>query len=405
MANGARTCSFLTGGDIAPVHVSGRGMLGDTASLFRAADISFLNVEHPLSSRGTPVRGKKFLHRGTPEHVEGLAEAGLSAVNLANNHILDFGEAGLTDTIAQLSAAGIPCFGAGESLAAASAPLIIERSGLRVGLLGYTSTLPTGFAAGASLPGVNPLRVRTAYRPPYSLDELPGTPPVIETWPVGADLQAMCRQIAALKRDADLVLVYVHWGASCTPQVHDHQHAIGRAAIDAGAAAVFGGHQHLVSAVEFYRGAPIVHCTGDFVFDVVEPWFGEATRRNALFGATLTPDGLADCYLVPCRTGIDHPACLEKSGSEIGQKVIADLRQWSAPYGTEFEVSDDRVLVRPGSKPAERPLDAALHPMGFVGSALTEDVQQAAVDMQGSGEALSQALRAATEPGATPARR
>jgi poly-gamma-glutamate capsule biosynthesis protein CapA/YwtB (metallophosphatase superfamily) len=393
MATGPRTCSFLTGGDIAPVHVGGRGMLGDTAALFRAADISFLNVEHPLSTRGTPVRGKKFLHRGTPEHIEGLTEAGLSAVNLANNHILDFGEAGLADTIAQLSAAGIPCFGAGESLSAAAAPLVVERNGLRVGLLGYTSTLPTGFAAGASLPGVNPLRVRTAYRPPYSLDELPGTAPVIETWPVGADLQAMCSQIAALKRDADLVLVYVHWGASCTPQVHDHQHTIGRAAIDAGAAAVFGGHQHVVSALEFYRGAPIVHCTGDFVFDVVEPWFGEATRRNVLFGATLTADGLTDCYLAPCRTGIDEPARLERTDSDIGQQVVADLRAWSAPYGTEFEVSNDRILARPGPRPAEQPLSAALHPMGFVGSVLVEDVRHAGAEMRGSGEALSPASR------------
>jgi poly-gamma-glutamate capsule biosynthesis protein CapA/YwtB (metallophosphatase superfamily) len=384
----ARSCSFLTGGDIAPVHVSGRGMLGDSAALFRAADISFLNVEHPLSSRGTPVRGKKFLHRGTPEHVEGLTEAGLSAVNLANNHILDFGEPGLIDTVSQLSAAGIPCFGAGESIAAASAPLIVERNGLRVGLLGYTSTLPTGFAAGPSIPGVNPLRVRTAYRPPYSLDELPGTPPVIETWPVGSDLRAMSESITALKHDADVVLVYVHWGASCTPQVHDHQHTIGRAAIDAGAAAVFGGHQHVVSAVEFYRGAPIVHCTGDFVFDIVEPWFGEATRRNVLFGATLTAEGLKDCYLVPCSTGVDQPARLAKPDSDIGQQIVADLRHWSAQYGTEFEVSKDCIFARAGLRPGARPLSAALHPMGFVGSALAEDVQQTAIDMQGSGEML-----------------
>ena len=59
--------------------------------------------------------------------------------------------------------------------------------------------------------------------------------------------------------------------------MHEHQRTIGRAAIDAGADAVFGGHQHVVSAVEFYRGRPIVHWTGDLVFDVVEPWFDDTT--------------------------------------------------------------------------------------------------------------------------------
>ena len=81
----------MTGGDIAPERIAPAGMFGDLARLFRDAEFSFLNVEHPLSQQGVPVRGKKFLHRGRNEHVQGLVDIGVSAVNLANNHILDFG--------------------------------------------------------------------------------------------------------------------------------------------------------------------------------------------------------------------------------------------------------------------------------------------------------------------------
>ena len=85
---------FLTGGDVAPTGKSGAGMLGEIARRFQQADVSFLNLEHALSEKGELLRGKAFFHRGIPAHVDGLVEAGLSCVNLANNHILDYAPTG-----------------------------------------------------------------------------------------------------------------------------------------------------------------------------------------------------------------------------------------------------------------------------------------------------------------------
>lgn len=390
------TCTFLTGGDIAPERIAGKGMLGEVAALFRAADISFVNVEHPLSHAGTPVRGKRFLHRGSSGHIEGLVEAGISAVNLANNHILDFGDEGLLDTRRRLEAAGLPCFGAGASIEAASAPLILERKGIKVGLLGYASVLPSGFAAARGVAGVNPLRVRTAYRAPGNLDELPGTAPIIETWPVAEDLAPLMSQVADLKARVDVVMVYVHWGASMIAQVHEHQRTIGHAAIDAGADAVFGGHQHVVSAIEFHGGKPIVHCTGDLVFDVVEPWFDDSTERNFLFGATLTKSGLRDCYAIACRTGIGAPPALQAPDTGIGARILADLKTFSAPYGTQIQVEGHRILVAPGTGSQSVPrFRAALHTMGYPPSRLGEQPGAPADTVKTSGEKIEEALRAA----------
>src|SRR3972149_7291120 len=109
--------SFLTGGDVAPTRKSGAGMLGEVASRFRQADVSFLNLEHALSEKGELLRGKAFFHRGIPAHVDGLVEAGFACVNIANNHILDYGESAMRETIERLPQQGNGPFVAGRKIA------------------------------------------------------------------------------------------------------------------------------------------------------------------------------------------------------------------------------------------------------------------------------------------------
>ena len=296
-------------------------------------------------SRGGRFRGKAIAHTGPPEAIEGLCEAGFDAFNLANNHILDFGEEPLLDTLETLHAAGLGMFGAGRNAAAAAAPYITERKGIKIGLLGYTPTLPQGFEAGVNSPGVNPLRVRTAYRPLRNLDEYPGTEPIIDTWPVEDDLRRMCTDVASLRKRVNILLVYQHWGSSITERVHEFQKVIGRAAIDCGADAVFGGHQHLISAIEFYRDKPIIHGMGNLLFDIKAPFLTEITHRTFLFGATMTSDGLCDYSLLPCKTGVDGPPCLLHPESDDGALIVATLRRLSEPFGTTFRIAGDRVLV------------------------------------------------------------
>lgn len=385
----SNTATFLTGGDIAPTKIVGRGMFGELIGLFKAADFSFLNVEHPLSDKGKPTRGKKWLHHGKAEHIEGLREAGIGAINLANNHVMDFGDDALFDTIAGLERVGIPHFGAGRNSGEAAQPLILERKGIKLGLLGYTTLIPMGSAATAHTAGSNAIRVRTAYRPPYNLDEVPGTAPVIETWPEATDLQRLSSEIAMLKSEVDVVLVYIHWGTSLIGAIHHHQTAISRAAIDSGADGVFGGHQHVVSAIEFYCNKPIVHCSGDLIFDVIEPWFDESTERNILFGANITSTGLDDCYIVCCETGIGQPPRIHLPESPIGEKIVQDLKVFSGAFGTDFKCTHDRILVGPGTSTHTTPIHkAALHTMNIQSSLLTELPANIEANMLTSGESF-----------------
>lgn len=339
------SCSLIFGGDIAPLHAASPGMFGNLVPVIRQADLALANLEIALSNRGQPVRGKPIVHTGPPQAITGLLEAGFDAFNLANNHVLDFGEEPLLDTLESLQAAGFGVFGAGRNAAEAAAPYITERNGLKIGLLGYTPTLPQGFEAGANSPGVNPLRARTVYRPLRNLDEYPGTEPVIDTWPVEDDLRRMREDVTSLRKRVDILLVYQHWGSSITERVHEFQKIIGHAAIDCGADGVFGGHQHLISAIEFYRGKPIVHGMGNLLFDIKAPFLTEITHRTFLFGATMTSSGLRDCYLLPCKTGVDGPPQRLLPDSEDSALIVATLRRLSEPFGTTLQVAGDRVLV------------------------------------------------------------
>lgn len=345
--NPQKTASFLTGGDIAPDRASAKGMFGHLGKLFRDADFSFANLENALSTRGELMKGKATKHRGHPSLVAGLVDAGFDAVGIANNHLLDFGVPSLEETMMTLRRAAIPFTGAGMDSEEARAPVVLERGGLRVGLLAYSSVLPQGHAAGPGEPGVNPLRVRTSYTPLRNLDEYPASEPVIHSWAVAEDLARMKEDIAQLKSQADLVFVYHHWGASMRHEVHEHQREIGQAAIDAGACAVFGGHQHVLSAIEFYKGRPIVHCTGNLIFDEVEPFFTEATLQTFLLGGRMDEEGLSDLHLIPCRCGVGGaPRPLSPKRGE-GRVIVDMMQKFSASYGTDISVRDGEVAVSP----------------------------------------------------------
>lgn len=339
------SATLIFGGDVAPLRENPANMFGELTEAIREADLAVANLEFALSDRGKPARGKIYPHKGPASALAALVDARFDAVNLANNHMLDYGEEPLLDTLAGLAEAGIAGFGAGRNATEAVRPAVFERKGLKIGLIGFTTTLPIGFAATEDAPGVDPFRVVTSYRPFRNPEEYPGSQAVIETRAMPEDLARLVSRIESLKAETDLVLVYAHWGASMTEAVHDFQREIGQAAIEAGAAAVFGGHQHVVSAVEFHRGRPIVHGLGNLVFDFVAPFFTEATRRAVVFSAEMTRDGLERCRLICCRTGVNGPVA--RLNPEVGDGAVlaSTLRRLSEPLGTELSVSREHIDV------------------------------------------------------------
>jgi poly-gamma-glutamate synthesis protein (capsule biosynthesis protein) len=206
--------------------------------LFAGAQVVFGNLEGPLTGRGQAEQDKTYVFRSPPQPVgEALHRAGFNVVSLANNHTLDYGVDGLTDTMAALDAAGIAYTGAGNNLAEARRPVYLEAAGRRVAILAYSVTLPENFYAGPSRPG-------TAF----------------------AHEAHVRADIHAARRQADIVLVSFHWGQEGKTRLRDYQVQLGRAAIDAGAAAVLGHHPHILQGIERYKDGVILYSLGNFTF-------------------------------------------------------------------------------------------------------------------------------------------
>ena len=341
------SCTLIAGGDIALNRKNPRGAFGRLSPIIRKADLAFANLELPLSRSGRPAAGKIII-RGAPEMAEALAEARFDALSVANNHMLDYGEEAFFETLDLLDRRAIPHVGAGKNLAAAGRPRILERGGLRIGLLAYCSVIPRGFAAGPGKAGVNPLWARTAYQPSVSPEDYPGAPPEVLTWAEPEDLRRMARAVRRLRKRVDLVIVNHHWGTSMVHEVRAFQSQIARAAVDAGADLVLGGHSHVLQAVEFYKGVPVVYSMGNLIFDFEIPFFTEATRQTFLFGCTLTKKGALDPYLLPCRIGRGGTPEPLSPRQGPGREVVRIMERLSAPYGARLAAKGERVSLKPG---------------------------------------------------------
>jgi poly-gamma-glutamate capsule biosynthesis protein CapA/YwtB (metallophosphatase superfamily) len=244
---------------------------------FRAADLVFSNLECCLYE---PAGGHSVEHEGfyaDPSVAgEALKSAGIHAVGVANN--VNYGEAAIIGSIARLDEIGIAHTGAGANRAAARAPVILERDGVRFGFLQRSSIYwPTNHEAGDNSAGIAVIRGHTAYHVPLHASRppanRPGIPPEIVTWADPAYLQWLDEDISDLRRRAAVVIASFHWGLH--EEVLHYMAEIAHRAIDAGAGMVIGHGPHFSLPVEVYKGKPIFYGLGSFSFHT-----GHGGRRH-----------------------------------------------------------------------------------------------------------------------------
>ena len=203
---------------------------------FRSADVAFANLETPISSRG---RRQRYMFRSAPAFAEALSWAGIDVVSTANNHAMDAGEEGLSDTLMYLQHAGVEAAGSGSNLAEARRPVILDRAGVRLGFLAYTSfenSGPSGFA----------------------LSQRSGVAPF--------DIRLVTEDIHKIRGSVDWVLVSIHWPVENSQSVHSQARALAHAVVDAGADIVLGHHPHVPSGIEVRHGKPIFYSFGNLTF-------------------------------------------------------------------------------------------------------------------------------------------
>ncbi len=313
----------------------------------RAADLVIANLEMPLSRRGYRVPKWANL-RSDPELIHDVKAMGIDAVTLANNHMMDYGPDAMLDTLAACDSVRIPCCGAGPDADRALQPVWLQAAERRVALISVSCTVPVESDAGPGKPGIAPLRIGSA----FDLDlvllaEQPGTVPVVRSWAQPEDLARVCDEVERARRDADVVIVGIHWGVPAywlSPShgiLAQYQQPLGRALIDAGADVVCGHHSHSLHPIEVYRGKPIFYSLGNFLFDdlkiFMEP---ESVIVRLTAGADLAVE------LLPLM--VDGPGLPRLALGDEAEQVLAKLDLMSRAFGTRLVIAGGRAIVSLG---------------------------------------------------------
>jgi poly-gamma-glutamate capsule biosynthesis protein CapA/YwtB (metallophosphatase superfamily) len=314
---------------------------------FRAADIVFSNLECCLyvPPRAHAVENEGFF--ASPHTGEALRSAGIGAVGIANN--VNYGEAAISASVARLDELGMPHTGAGANAAAACAPIVVERNGVRYGFLQRSSVYwPTNHEAGPNSTGIAVIRAHTAYQVPVHKTRAempplnrPGIPPIIVTWADPDSLRVFTDDIAALRAQADIVVASCHWGLH--KDVLGYMREIGHAAIDAGADLVIGHGPHYSLAVEAYRGKAIFYGLGSFSFHTGHggrkhgDWIGMMVRAS-VSGRAIT--GVGFQFVRHNDANETVPCALAAERTEFD-----DIASRSAAYGTRLVPHGDEVVV------------------------------------------------------------
>ncbi len=218
----------------------------------RAPDARLVNLEAAVTASGRPWPGKGIHYRMHPDNVPCLTAAGIDACALANNHVLDWGTAGLAETLATLRAAGLATAGAGADRSEAERPAILAVPGKapRVG--------PAMISLGCVTSGIRPAWAAGEDRP--GVDLLPDLSP--------ATARRIAERLEPLRGAGHRLVVSIHWGSNWGWEIPPDQRRFARRLIDEGGADVVHGHSsHHPRAIEVHAGRPILYGCGDFVTD------------------------------------------------------------------------------------------------------------------------------------------
>src|SRR3990172_5804822 len=184
--------TVLLVGDVYVQCPKPESMFSPVADHFRVKDILFGNMEGLITNVGKPTEGKQSTKQRCDENMlSAYTSLGFDVVSLANNHGVDYGWEGLERCIELLDRAGIAHAGGGRNIEAARRPAILERKGTEVAFLAYSSVFAPAFAAGPERGGIATVRVSTAFEPRPRHLEVPGSPPIIRTYPDPEEAGAM----------------------------------------------------------------------------------------------------------------------------------------------------------------------------------------------------------------------
>ena len=242
----------------------------DLLTQMRESDILIMNNEfaYMKEHRAEALPGKAYTFRAEPEMVALLEEFGADGVTLANNHVYDYGETGLLDTMQYLNEAQIPYVGAGENIDEASKIIYYVANGRKIAIVAATQIERSKL---------------------YTREATQSEAGVLKTLKPERFLQI----IREADANSDYVIALVHWGTEGTLFSEESQRVLADKYAKAGADAIIGAHPHRLQGVAYYSGVPTAYSLGNF-------WFSNGTLYTTLAQVVIDEDGALQMRFVPC---------------------------------------------------------------------------------------------------------
>ena len=306
VAAGGVTLAFA--GD---VHFTGRTArllsdpataFGPIAALLKSADFTAVNLETAVTSGGTP-QPKTYHFRTVPAAFTALRDGGVDLVTMANNHVLDYGQAGLADTLAAAKAARFPYVGIGTDAAAAWAPYVTTVKGTRIAVVGVSQVAELASSWVAT-------------------DSRPGEANAID---LGRTLEA----VRAARRLTPNVIVFMHWGTEGEACPDPNQLSLARQLAAAGASIIIGAHAHMLQGSGWLGHTFVAYGMGNFLW-----WENSYSTATGVLELTLHPHAPLTARFIPAvvsSTGqpiVEHGATARQAVAHYDSlRACAELAQ------------------------------------------------------------------------------
>jgi poly-gamma-glutamate synthesis protein (capsule biosynthesis protein) len=290
------------GGDVhfekmlrAQLDTNATGMLAPIAPVLSSADLAVVNLETAITERGMPAP-KEFTFRAPARAFTALRAAGVDVASMANNHGLDYGPDGLTDSLAAAAFTHFPVIGIGHDAAEAYRPFRATVKGQRIAVIGATQVLDA-----------NLITAWTATDTHAGLAS-------------AKDVPRLVAAVRAARASADTVVVFLHWGIETHTCPSAAQEELAQTLVDAGADIVIGGHAHRLEGAGRLGPAFVGYGLGNFVFYTS----GGPGAQSGVVLVTVTGREVDGYRFVPAQlhNGVATPL--------IGDAATAATAQWDA---------------------------------------------------------------------------